>query len=107
MIIFSKYLFHSSFNALAVWPFIFLKNKNLIYDDVLINHERIHLQQQKEMLWLLFFVWYFLEFFIKLIIYKQPIEAYRNLSFEREAYKYEMDFNYIKKRKYWNFINFL
>ncbi len=107
MLIFSKHLFHSNFNAIAIWPFIFLKNKNLKFDDVLINHEKIHLHQQKEMLWLLFFIWYFIEFSVKLSIYKKPMEAYRNLSFEREAYDNEMDFNYLRKRNFWNFINYL
>jgi hypothetical protein len=107
MLIFSKYLFPSSFNALAIWPFIILKEKNLKYDIILLNHERIHLRQQVEMLWVIFFIFYLLEFFIKLVIYKKPKLAYHNLSFEREAYYNEQNLNYLKERKIWNSLKYL
>ncbi len=107
MLIFSKYLFHPNFTALAVWPFIFLKHKDLKNDKLLLNHEKIHLKQQIEMLWLLFFVWYFVEFAVKLIIYKKLMTTYRNLSFEREAYENELNLNYISKRKFWNFLKYI
>lgn len=107
MVIFSKYLFHPSFNAIAIWPFIILKNKDLKDDDVLINHEKIHLQQQKEMLWLLFFLWYLIEFLVKLIKYRKPMLSYRNLSFEREAYANENHKNFLNKRSFWNFLKYI
>jgi len=107
MVIFSKYLIHSNFNAVAIWPFIILNNRSLKNNDVLINHEKIHLQQQKEMLWLLFFIWYLVEYAVKLIRYKKPMIAYRNLSFERESYANENDKNYLEKREFWNFIKYL
>jgi hypothetical protein len=107
MLIFSKYLFPSSFNALAIWPFIILKEKNLKYDIILLNHERIHLRQQVEMLWVIFFIFYLLEFFVKLVIYKKPKLAYHNLSFEREAYYNEQNLNYLKERKIWNSLKYL
>ena len=91
MFIFSKYFFLSSFNALTIWPFIILKNKNLKDNKVIINHEKIHLRQQIELLWLPFFIFYLLEFLTKLIIYKKPKLAYNNLSFEREAYHNEQN----------------
>jgi len=107
MLLFSKYLFHSNFNAIAIWPFIILKNKNLKGNSILINHEKIHLQQQKEMLWVLFFIWYLIEYTVKLIKYKEPMIAYQNLSFERESYTNEYDKNYLDNRKFWNFIKYL
>ncbi len=107
MIIFSKYLFHSNFHAIAIWPFIFLKSKKLKNNEILINHEKIHLQQQKEMLWLFFFIWYLMEYLVKLIKYKDSLIAYRNLSFEREAYANEDHKDYLEKRKFWNFLKYL
>lgn len=107
MLIFSKYLFFSTFNALAIWPFIILKEKDLKNDYNLINHENIHLQQQKEMLWLPFFLFYVVEYLIKLMIYKKPKLAYFNLSFEREAYRNEQNLTYLRHRKFWNFLNYL
>ncbi|MDH3321359.1 MAG: hypothetical protein OEM04_00125 [Flavobacteriaceae bacterium] len=107
MLIFSKYLFFSTFNALAVWPFIFLKEKELKNNMILLNHENIHLHQQKELLWLFFFLFYLIEFIVKLIIYKQPKIAYFNLSFEREAYQNEHNLDYVRQRRVWNFLKYL
>jgi len=107
MLLFSKYLFHPNFNAIAIWPFIILKNKSLKDNSILINHEKIHLQQQKEMLWLLFFIWYLVEFLVKLIIFKEAMIVYKNVSFEREAYANEFDKYYLKDRKFWNFLKYL
>ena len=36
--------------AISIWPFIFLKHKYQKNDAILINHEKIHLQQQAELL---------------------------------------------------------
>ena len=33
--------------------------------------------------------------------------AYKNISFEREAYTHEKDLNYLKSRPLWNFINYV
>ncbi|MCF6224525.1 MAG: hypothetical protein L3J34_12485 [Flavobacteriaceae bacterium] len=107
MIIFLKYIFFSSFNALAIWPFIFLKDKSLKNDTILLNHEKIHLRQQIELIWFAFFIVYFIEFLIKLIIYKKPKLAYFNLSFEREAYQNEHNLNYLRHRKFWTVFKYL
>ena len=107
MLIINKFIFLSNFNALAIWPFIFLRDKKLKNDDILLNHEKIHLKQQKELLWIFFFVIYFIELLAKIAIYKRLKLAYRNISFEREAYLYEYDFNYTGTKPFWSFINFL
>ncbi len=107
MIIVNPKLIAKSFSAVTIYPFIILKYSHLKQDDVLLNHERIHLQQQKELLWLAFFIWYGIEFFIKLIYYRQSSKAYRNISFEREAYRNEADLAYIQKRKLFSFLKYL
>ena len=85
---------------------MFLKSKTLKENSVLINHEKIHLTQQLELLMIPFFVIYFLEFLIRLLQYRNWELAYRNISFEREAYTNEKDLNYLKKRSLWNFITY-
>lgn len=92
---------------MAIWPFIFLRDKKMKTDLVLINHEKIHLKQQKELLFFLFFVWYFTEFFIRWIYYGRIMEAYRNISFEREAYVNDQNLEYIRDRKFWNFLSYM
>ncbi len=74
---------------------------------LLLNHERIHLRQQAELLILPFYVWYVLEYFVRLLAYKNKKEAYRNISFEREAYANESDPDYLKHRKFWSFLKYL
>lgn len=91
---------------MTVFPFMFLKTKALKGDDVLINHEKIHLKQQLELLIILFFVLYTLEFLFRLLQYKNWHLAYRNISFEREAYLNEKDLNYLKKRSFWSFVKY-
>lgn len=85
---------------------MFLKYKALKGNTVLVNHEKIHLRQQLELLIIPFFVIYGIEFLVRLIQYKNWNIAYRNISFEREAYKNEKDLNYIKLRPFMAFIHF-
>ena len=107
MIIITKYLVPPNYIGLTVYPFIFLKKSILKNDRYLINHEKIHLQQQKEMAWLFFFCWYLMEYLFRLIQFKNHTKAYRNISFEKEAYKNEGNFNYLLERKKFSFINYL
>jgi len=74
---------------------------------LLLNHERIHLRQQAELLILPFYIWYVFEYLIKLMQYKDKKQAYRNVSFEREAYANEANPDYLKNRKFWAFLKFL
>lgn len=92
---------------MTLFPFIFLKYKDLKNDDVLVNHEKIHLKQQAELLLIFFYLFYGLEWFFKVLKYKNGYLAYKNLSFEREAYQHEKNFKYIKKRKFWAFLKYL
>ena len=107
MVIISKYFFYRNYVGLSLWPFIILKEPELTKDRVLINHERIHLRQQAELLILPFYIWYLLEWSLKCIWYFNGYKAYRNLSFEREAYLHESDPNYLTHRKRFNFTRYL
>jgi hypothetical protein len=54
-----------------------------------------------------FFVWYFVEYAVRLLQYKNANLAYRNISFEREAYANELDLDYIKGRRFFRFLSYL
>jgi len=92
---------------MALWPFIILKEKGLRTDSVFLNHERIHLKQQAELLLVFFYLWYGIEYLLRLIQYKNRYQAYRNISFEREAYTNEKDLQYLKRRPFWRFLNYM
>ncbi len=89
--------------GLTVFPFMFLKHKTLKGNRVLINHEKIHLRQQLELLIIPFFMIYILEYVVRLIQYRNRQLAYRNISFECEAYINEKDLDYLKKEVFLEF----
>ena len=91
----------------AVWPLVVIKDKILKQDPVFMNHERIHLRQQLELLVIPFFIWYAAEFLIRLVQYRNAYLAYLNISFEREAYAKETSLSYLKIRKNWSFFRYL
>ena len=107
MIVFSKYIVPKGYLGITIFPFVILRHNSLKQDSVLINHERIHLKQQLELLVLPFFIIYSFEFLIRLFQFKSWHLAYRNISFEREAYANEKDLDYLKSRSFWNFITYL
>ena len=72
-----------------------------------MHHEKIHLKQQIELLVLPFYLFYFLEFLIRFIQYKNWHTAYKRISFEREAYDNESDLDYLNKRSFWSFLKYL
>lgn len=104
MIVVFKYLIPKNYSGLTVFPFIFLRNKKSINDALFLNHEKIHLKQQIELIWIFFFVWYFIEYCIRMYQYKNHEFAYKNISFEKEAYKNEHNLNYLKSRKLFAFL---
>ena len=107
MILISKYLVPKGYTGLAIFPFVFLKYDRLKNDETLINHERIHLRQQLELLVLPFYFFYLIEFLFRLLQFKNWKKAYRNISFERESYLNEGNLNYLKTRKFWRFLEYL
>ena len=107
MLIFSKIFLAPKFNAVTIWPFIILKDRFLKNNKILLHHEKIHLRQQIEMLVLPFFVWYLLEFLIRLVATRNWMRAYFNISFEREAYQNEKNLTYLRDRKFWFFLNYI
>ena len=74
--------------------------------DITINHELIHAVQQREMLYLMFYLWYFIEWLIRLLINGK--QAYRKLSFEQEAYDNDWSLYYLDRRKrfaWWKYLS--
>jgi hypothetical protein len=106
-VIVAKYLIPKGYRGLTLFPFVFVKYRFDFDNKVLINHEKIHIRQQLELLVLPFFVWYFVEYAVRLLQYKNANLAYRNISFEREAYANELDLEYLEKRRFFRFLTYL
>lgn len=94
-----------NYNGMALYPFILLTERS-IENNVLINHERIHLRQQLEMGLLLFYIAYLVNYLINRIRYREHYKAYRNIIFEREAFNNETNLEYLNKRPFWSFISY-
>lgn len=76
-------------------------------DRFTLNHEEIHTAQMKELLYLGFYIWYVVEWIGKSLKYKGFSEGYRNISFEREAYKFGDDLTYLAHRPRFAFLKSL
>ncbi|WP_435133480.1 hypothetical protein [Formosa sp. A9] len=107
MILISKYFIPRGYLGITLYPFVLLKDEGLKTNKVLMNHERIHLRQQLELLVIPFYVFYCIEFCMRLIQYKHWNLAYRNISFEREAYTNEKDLNYVRQRSWFSFLKYV
>ena len=83
--------------AMAFFPFVIINSKVEATPE-LINHERIHLRQQIEMLVIPFYIWYLIAFYRK---------GYYNVSFEKEAFDNENNLTYLKKRRIFAFNRYL
>ncbi|MBW7676506.1 hypothetical protein [Chryseobacterium chendengshani] len=102
IIVCQKFLKNTKINGITLYPFIFIKNAEDKRNRVLINHEKIHLRQQLELLIIFFYIAYVLEYYYHLLQLKDGHRAYLAISFEREAYANEHDLDYLKKRKFWS-----
>ena len=94
----SIFPFGKNFYAINLFGIVFAKHRLTPTEQ---RHERIHTQQQRELLYVGFFVWYLLEWFVRLLQYRNATKAYFNISFEREAYAHESDKVYDKHRSHY------
>lgn len=90
--------------GMAIFPFILLKKESYKNDAQIINHEKIHLRQQLELLILPFYILYLINYLINLLIYKKHDLAYRKIIFEQEAYQNDHNLNYTKKGNWFGWL---
>lgn len=102
---YSRFIPFKGFVAMALFGVIWIRKeyKHFMIDNITINHESIHLAQQKELGNFWFIILYLIEYFTGWIKYHNHYEAYRNIIFEREAYLNEKDAFYLKTRKEFDF----
>jgi hypothetical protein len=93
--------------GMAVFPFILVKETRFKGYRAFMNHEKIHLVQQLELLLIGFYVLYLLHYFYNLLKYSDHNKAYLNIIFEKEAYLMEAQADYIHQRSFCNWVKFL
>lgn len=94
------------------------KDQKLKLTQRTINHESIHTEQYKDLLYILFLPLYLLEWIIKLpfsLLYKKKYKngryvtnvAYRSISFEQEAFYHQYEYDYLEHRKRYCWIKYI
>lgn len=98
-VIYNNIIPFKGYKCINLFGILFVRNGSTMSDKD-FNHEAIHTAQMKEMLYILFYIWYVLEWIIKLFRYGS--NSYRNISFEREAYSNQDDLTYLDSRKHFS-----
>ena len=104
-IVHTKYFPLGSYATINLCGILFTKQDKLIPRD--INHEKIHTAQMKEMGYIFFYLWYFIEYLLIRLFHKKQGNAYHDVSFEEEAYNNQYNYSYLKSRKHYAWIKFL
>lgn len=95
-IIYNNIIPFRGFLAINLFGVLFVRGDYRDLNVTVLNHERIHTAQMKELWYIPFYIIYLLEWIVRLFM---PGSAYRNISFEREAYDNEGNMSYIANRK--------
>lgn len=96
-VIYNKYIPFKGFCAINLFGNIFAREEYKPVSNVTLNHENIHSAQQKELLYIFFYLLYFFEWLYRLIFHTK--NAYRGISFEKEAYEHQQDLSYLQNRR--------
>ena len=99
-IIYNSIIPFKGFSSINLFGVIFARNGENITQRT-ISHEAIHTEQMKELGYVLFYIWYLAEWVIRLFL---GGNAYRNISFEREAYDNDTDVEYLSRRGRYSFL---
>ena len=97
------------FTALTICPYVFVRSdEKQRFTKKVERHETTHALQEKECLYLLFFIIYGLEWILKLPFCKfDTLRAYMSISFEQEAYEHQDEVGYNNVRKHYAWARYL
>lgn len=105
-IVVNRFVPPKGFSYINLFGVLFTRRCRSISDTTL-NHESIHTQQMKEMLYIPFYICYVVEWIVRLLIVRNSHKAYRAISFEREAYENQGNSLYLKKRKHFSWVKYI
>lgn len=95
-VIYNKIIPFKGFSAINIFGVLFARKEYEPLSARTIRHEAIHTAQMKELGYIGFYIIYLLEWLYRLVTTKN---AYRSISFEREAYANQTNKNYLKTRR--------
>jgi len=106
-VIYSNHFPPKGFAAINIFGIIIGRKEYGKLSKYELNHEKIHSRQITEMFWVFFYLFYISEWMIRLLQFRNPIMAYYNISFEREAYLNDKNLDYLKNRKSYSSLRYL
>lgn len=95
-IIYNNIIPFPGFAAINLFGVVFARKKYRPLSETTINHEAIHTAQMKELLYVGFYLCYLAEWIVRLFM---KGSAYRNISFEKEAYRCQRIPGYVQTRQ--------
>lgn len=98
--------------TICYWIFARKKYEAAGLSDTTLNHESCHMAQQDDFIIpvlrnIIFYLWYLLEWIIKLPSALFGYDPYMSVSFEQEAYNNEKDLEYLNHRKKFSWLQYL
>jgi hypothetical protein len=103
-----KRLWGFSIGALAIFPFIIVRDEKILNTPEYINHESIHIRQYIETLLVGIIIIGALQYlYALLILRKSRTKAYYFMSHEQEAHQNDTNLNYLKERKLFSYYKYL
>lgn len=100
----TKHFPFNGYKAINIFGIVFTKGE---LSNKELNHEAIHTEQMKEMLYIFFYIWYGIEYLIIRLFHIKQHDAYKDVSFEEEAHINDDNLNYISKRKHYTWTKYL
>ena len=94
------------FIAINLFGVLFVRGNKTLSQQTVV-HEQIHTKQMQEMLYVFFYLWYVLEWLIRLLVIRNPHKAYRAISFEQEARVYQQYAAYPPNRPHYSWTKYL
>ena len=106
-IIHNNFIPFKGYAAINLFGVIFVRHGANVTPD-LLHHEAIHTAQMKDLLYIGFYIWYILEWLIRLCQCRfNPSKAYDAVCFEKEAYEFMKDPDYLSNRYRFTFLKYL
>jgi hypothetical protein len=104
-VIYNKIIPFKGFSAINLFGVVFARIECKTLRAATLNHELIHTKQMKELGYIPFYLWYVLEWLVKLCFFGQT--AYFHISFEQEAYENMYYDLYLDYRKHYSFLKYI
>ena len=95
-VVYNNIIPFKGFKCINLFGVMFVRN-GCFMSEKDFNHEAIHTAQMKEMLYVFFYLWYFVEWLLELFTYGS--KSYHTNTFEREAFENEKDLTYLSNRR--------